>query len=1062
MNWNWTIEAAVAAGAISLAASLSSADLKVISPKCEYGTNPLGMDATRPRLAWALESDQRGTHQAAYRVLVASSEDGLKQGTGDLWDSGVVKSDQSIQVEYAGAALKSRQRAYWQVEVWDNHDQHAISKPARWEMGLLEPSDRTAQWISFQAPGAAADHDFTGASWIWSPEKDQAHPPEGHRYFRHGFELPKDDAVASAMISVSVDDQFTLMINGKEAGASSGKIDAWRSASSFDVAKLLKGGVNTIAVKGENTKDGAGLLAALTITLKSGKTVRVVSDGSWTASGESPAGWESAAKDPQGWVKAATVAPYGKGPWGQIVAPLPLGSCPHFRTTVKLDKDVKSARLYASALGLYEFRINGKRVGDDCLTPGWTDYNARVQYQTYDITGMLRKGENAMGVILGDGWYAGHVGLGGAHRYGKLAKAWGQVEIEFADGSRATMGTDGTWKASNGPLLQSDTLMGETYDARKELPGWDAPGFDDSTWSKAKTETVKTPLVASVDLPVRRIMELTPKAVSQPAPGTYIFDLGQNMVGWAKLKVKGDAGKTVTLRFAEVLNPDGTIYITNLRGAKCTDYYTLKGGETETFEPRFTFHGFRYVEVTGYPGAPGMDAITGVVAMSDTPPSGSFECSDSRINQLQSNITWGQRGNFVSVPTDCPQRDERLGWMGDAQIFVRTSTFNMDVARFFTKWCRDVEDAQRPDGAFTDVAPFVAAGAGTAAWGDAGVICPWTIYRVYGDTKILRDHYASAQRWISYLQAHSKDLLRPAEGYGDWISIGADTPKDVLGTAYFALSTRIVADWAGVIGKHEDAQKYRDLLEQIKAAFNRAYVSADGRIKGDTQTCYVLALAFDLLPAELRGPAGEHLAADIKAKGDHLSTGFVGVGHLTPTLTSVGRTDLAYTLLMQDTFPGWLYSVKNGATTIWERWDGWTKEKGFQDPGMNSFNHYSLGSVGEWMYSTVLGIDLDPQTPGFKRAVIHPRVGGGLSWARGHYDSMYGRYSAAWKKDGNTMTLDVTVPANATAAVILPEGASVTEGGKPCEEATGVRVVRRGGGDVVLEIGSGNYSFGVK
>ncbi|MCG3123548.1 MAG: hypothetical protein GIKADHBN_01968 [Phycisphaerales bacterium] len=1042
-----------------LAASAAYADLKITTPRCEYAADPLGIDIARPRLSWILESTERNARQTGYRIRVGSTRAGLEAGKADIWDSGEVRSDQSVHVEYAGPALKPRQQLFWQVQVWDNHGGTATSDITRWEMGLLDQAAGAARWIQFTEQADDPSLQFEGASWIWSREQDQQNPPANtDRFFVREVDLSGWPASFTAKTRITADDQFELFVNGQPAGKSSGQEDAWKTIQVFDISRHLKSGVNLIAVKCSQGHSAAGLIAS--IAIESGdKRTRVVTDPSWTVASNAGEGWPGQAGG-DGWSPAVAVAPMGGGPWKFTGGEL--GKCPHFRKQFEVQKPVASARLYASALGVYEATINGRRVGRDYFNPGWTDFAQRVQYHTYDVTDLLKSGDNAIGIILGDGWYAGHVGLGGPHRYGATARAWARLDITYEDGTTSAVGTDQTWRASNGPLLQSDMLMGETYDARREMPGWNQPGFSDASWKPAQLFAGPFPaMTAAVDEPVRVMAELESRTVAEPKPGVFVFDLGQNMVGWARLKVKGKAGDTVTLRFAEMLNPDGTIYTTNLRGAKCTDVYTLAGrAGGETYEPRFTFHGFRYVELTGYPGKPGTDAVTGIVAYSDTPPSGAFECSDSRINQLQSNIIWGQRGNFLSVPTDCPQRDERLGWTGDAQIFIRTATFNMDVSRFFTKWCRDLEEAQRPDGAFTDVAPFVAAGAGTAAWGDAGVICPWTVYRVYGDTRILHERYQSAKKWISYLETNSKDLLRPAQGYGDWIAIGADTPKDVLATAYFAHATSIVASWASVIGQHADAEKYRDLFERIKVAFNRAYVSADGRIKGDTQTCYVLALSFELLPEELRPLAAEHLAADIKAKGNHLSTGFVGVGHLTPTLTRVGKPDLAYALLIQETFPGWLYSVKNGATTIWERWDGWTKEKGFQDPGMNSFNHYSLGSVGEWMYSTVLGIDLDPHTPGFKKAIIHPRPGGGLTWAKGHYDSVYGRYESSWEQDGSGFALDVTIPANATATIILPAG-SATEGGKPLDQVSGLKAESRGSMTAVT-VGSGTYSFVVK
>lgn len=1044
---------------LCLAASATLAELKVVMPRCEYDANPVGIDVSKPRLGWLLASEERGTIQTAYRVAVASTPQKASNGEGDIWDSGKIAGDQSVHIEYGGRALASRERVYWTVQAWDNFGNTSTSEVAMWEMGLLKPEDRKARWIEFDDRPKSKEQSLANASWIWYPE--QRAIDKSQRLFMTRFEVPAGEKVRDAILTLSADDQFAAFINKKSVGSSSGKTDAWRQAQTFEVKESIQSGWNSIGVRCTNEQGAAGLIAILTIEFESGKRQQIVTDNSWRAGANATPDWMDAQKDPAGWVAARHMAAYGQGPWGELRGPVELGASPHVRTTARLSKPVKSARLYASGLGVYEFHINGQRVGNDYFNPGWTDYNTRVQYHTYDVTPLLHSGENAIGAIIGDGWYAGHVGLGGPQRYGKVAKVWGQLEIQFADGTSQTIVTDGSWRGARGPILQSDMLMGETYDARKELTGWTMPGYSDGAWNAVTVADVKPVMVAAIDAPVRQVIQLNSQTVTEPRPGVYVFDLGQNMVGWARLKVKGNAGDTVTLRFAEMLNPDGTIYTTNLRGAKCTDVYTLKGGEEELYEPRFTFHGFRYVELTGYPGKPDTSAITGVVIQSDTPKSGAFECSDTRINQLQSNIVWGQRGNFISVPTDCPQRDERLGWSGDAQVFVRTATFNMDVSRFFTKWTLDMQDAQRKDGAFTDVAPSVAVGAGTAAWGDAGVICPWTIYRVYGDTRLLHERYASAQRWIEYLEQHSKDLIRPAEGYGDWLSIAADTPKDVLATAFFAYSTDLVSRWAAVIGKNDDAQKYRDLFERIKASFNKAFVSADGRIKGDTQTCYVMALSFNLLPDELRAKAAEYLAADIRAKNNHLSTGFVGVGHLMPVLTHMGLTDMAYTLLTQESFPGWLYSVKNGATTIWERWDGWTQEKGFQDPGMNSFNHYSLGSVGEWMYSTVLGIDLDPHTPGFKSMVIHPRPGGGITWAKGHYDSVYGRIACAWKTDENGMEVSVMIPPNTTARVVLPKG-EVSEGGKPIAEARGVKMEMTTGTDQHLRVGSGMYVFRVK
>ena len=752
-----------------------------------------------------------------------------------------------------------------------------------------------------------------------------------------------------------------------------------------------------------------------------------------------------------------------------------LDPSPYLRKEFRLEGPVRRARLYATARGVYEPYVNGERVGEDVLAPGWTDYRKRVQYQTYDVTGLLAEGQNALGAVLGDGWYAGFFGFDPKHRgahYGSRAYLLAQLEVEYEDGTTQTVVSDGSWKSSNGPILYSDLLVGESYDARQEMVGWNEPGFDDSGWYPVGVEEVgETLLLAQPDEGVRVTEEVAAKAVTEPERGVYVFDMGQNIVGWVRLKVRGEAGTEVTLRHAEALNPDGTIYTTNLRFARATDRYVLKGGGEEVYEPRFTFHGFRYVEVTGYPGEPPLEAITGRVVHSATPPAGSFECSSPMVNKLQSNIVWGQRDNFLSIPTDCPQRDERLGWLGDAQVFVRTASFNMDVAAFFEKWMVDVEDAQSSEGAFPDVAPlfgdrseaFLSRGA--PAWGDAGVIVPWTIYKTYDDTRIVERHYEAMGRWMEYLRDANPDLLRRnkmGNNYGDWLSPkGADTPKDLLATAYWAYDARLMAEMARVVGRPEDAKRYEDLFEGIKGAFNEAYVAPDGRIKGDTQTCYVVALHMDLLPEGLRPAAAEHLVAAIEREDWHLSTGFVGVGYLCPVLTEAGHRDVAYRLLNNETYPSWGYTIRNGATTIWERWDGWTEENGFQSPNMNSFNHYSLGSVGEWLYRYVAGLDMDPQTAGYGRIVIRPRPGGGLTHARAEYDSVRGRIVSAWSVEGDRFELRVEIPPNTTATVYVPAegGTEISEGGKPVEQAEGVEGLRTEDGAGVLAVGSGRYEF---
>jgi alpha-L-rhamnosidase len=736
---------------------------------------------------------------------------------------------------------------------------------------------------------------------------------------------------------------------------------------------------------------------------------------------------------------------------------------PYLRKAFELKSPIRRARLCVTALGLYEVRLNGHRVGDHILAPDWTDYRKRVRYQVYDVTALVREGQNAIGALLASGWFSGHIGNGGYEYFGKAPAFLAQLEVTGADGQVETIVTDQSWKSQDSPILASDFMLGEDYDARREIKGWAEPGLDDSQWRPVgvRSESDRK-LEAQVMEPVRELCELKPKSISEPTPGHWVFDLGQNMVGVVRLKVSAAAGTKITLRHAEMLNPDGTIYTTNLRGASSVDEYICRGKGKEVWQPRFTFHGFRYVEISGLKGKPRASAVTGIVIGSDNPRAGSFACSDPRLNQLQSNIQWGQRGNYISVPTDCPQRDERLGWMGDAEVFVRTATYNADVASFFTKWLVDVDDGQTSAGSFSDVSPNTMGVNGVPAWGDAGVICPWTIYEVYGDKRILERHLPAMTRWVDYLKSHSDDLIRDRDrgnDYGDWLSIGADTPKDLIGTAFFAYSTHLVAKSYRALGQTEAADKYENLFQDIKAAFNKRYVTADGRIQGNTQCDYAMALKFGLLPDDFRPKAARYLQADIQSKGLHLSTGFVGVSYLLPVLTEAGAEDTAYELLMQDTFPSWLFSVKHGATTIWERWDGWTPDKGFQDPGMNSFNHYSLGSCGEYLFGGIGGIR--PASPGFNQILIRPVVHEGLTWAKASYDSIHGPIATSWKRTGNRVELTVVVPVNTTATVCVPaaDPTAVTESGKPASQAEGVKFLQTEGGLADFEVGSGTYKF---
>jgi len=1049
---------------------MKNSKITAVKLRTEYHTNPLGIDITKPRLSWIIESGAKGQVQTAYRILVSSSQKNLDKQKADIWDSGKVNSDKTNQIEYKGIPLKSRMQCFWKVMVWDKNGKASKwSEPTFWTMGLLDKSDWQGKWIGYDAPNPYEPKDklkplsLEDCMWLWHPSiGNSTSPAPGHIYFRKTIDVK--GKLKSARSCIAVDNEARFFVNSQMIdGISMGK------RQETDLVKALKQGQNIIAINAINHGDSpnpASIIGKFELiyedgtaeTFKLDESLKV--DNVWREGTE----WTKPDFDTSKWKNLKPTAKWGEGPFGkptagQLILPPP----PYLRKEFKLEKPIRQAFLYSSALGIFETNINGKRVGNEFYKPGWTDYPTRVYYFTHDVTDMLKKGDNAIGTLLGDGWYAGHIGFGfNREQYGKNPRYICQLEVTYTDGTSEKIVSNGSWKANYGPTIEADWMMGETYDANKELTDWDKPGFKDCKWDKVATQDkIDTKYFqAYPGVPVRLTEEIPAKTINEPTKGAYVFDLGQNFAGLARLKIKGKKGQKVTMKFVEVLKPDGNIYTDNLRAARCTDTYICKGKGTEIWQPMFTSHGFRYVEVTGLDSKPDLDMITGLAIYSNTAVTGSFECSVPMVNQLYSNIGWSQRSNFIDIPTDCPQRDERLGWTGDAQIFVRTATYNMDTSEFFTKWLVDLDDAQGAEGDFPDVAPRKCAmGGGTAAWGDAGVICPWTVHHVYGDDRLVIRHYESMKKWIAYCEKNSKNLLRPDKGYGDWVSIASNTPKDIIGTAYFAYSTKLLSKMAYNVGFLEDGEKYEKLFYKIKKAFNDAYVKEDGTIKGNTQTCYAMALAFDLLSDQDRVKAGRHLYERVKAKNWHLSTGFVGLSYLLPTLTDTGNLDIAYKLLLNDTFPSWGYSIKNGATSIWERWDGWTEEKGFQTPGMNSFNHYSFGAVGRWMMGTVAGIDTIGN--GFKKIIIKPQPGSDLTYAKASYDSINGLIKSGWKIKNGKFKLDITIPANTTAMVYVPTAKIEKEADieKMYSNKEFVKFVRTEAGFAVFEVGSGKYRF---
>lgn len=1047
-----------------------AAAMEVTQLRCEYRTNPLGLDVVRPRLSWVNTSAQRGASQTAYEIIIASTPELLAKNQGDRWKTGKVTSDQQNQIEYNGSQLTSGAICYWKVRTWDQSDQPGEwSQSAMWSMGQLKPEDWKAQWIGNDAayqssPEVTAENkqmSLKGLKWVQMPKKEGK--VGGDTYLRREIEIPADRILKRATWVLYAFNECRATVNGVPVGNAA----HWEASERLDVTKTLKPGRNTLGLVVTHTDPYLpAAIGQLVLQFETGEPVLVPLDASWKVTQQAAPGWMTAGFDESTWRSAELLdsPPWGRSP---MKSDLPRMPVPYLRKEFTVAGPVKRATAYVSALGIYDLRINGQAVSHDVLAPGWTNFKKRAHYQTYDVTRLITQGNNALGAILGDGWYASSLAhYDRRNLYNGRPRFILQLELELADGTIQRVCSDDTWKTAFGPLRHADLLIGCEYDSRLAMPGWDRPGFNQQNWTpvavgeelpKDKKSTVV--LQASMAEPARVIEELPAKSISEPRPGCWTFDLGQNMVGWVRLKVSGPDGRRITVRHSEMLNPDGTLYTAALRSCPATDYYITSGQGEEIFEPFGTFHGFRYVEIRGLETKPELSMVTGLVVHTPMDRTGSFESSHPLLNQLYSNQVWGQKGNYLEVPTDCPQRDERMGWTGDTQFFAPTAAYNFNVANFFTRWLQNCRDDQNADGSFPHVIPGILGGGGSTAWSDAPILCTYNIYRNYGDTRLIVDQYASMERYMQWLEGKTKDGITTVGGFGDWLNAGGGAKKEVMDTAYHAYLLKIMSEMAGAIGRTEDAARYSQRCDEIKKAFAREFIQPDGTIKDSSQTAYALAFTMDLLPPETREKAADKFVQEIKRFNDHLATGFIGTPRLLPGLSQAGLDKEAYKLLLTDTYPSWLFPVKNGATTMWERWDGWTPDKGFGNIGMNSFNHYAFGAVGEFLYGYVGGIQ--PASPGYKTIKIRPVIGAGLSFANTSLESPYGRISSAWKTEADGLQLDVTIPPNTTATIHVPttDAASVTESGKPAAKASHVKFLRQEAGCAVYEVGAGTYQF---
>ncbi len=1038
-------------------------DVQVEAVRVNWMPPGLGLIDPRPRISWRMRGSTQDIGQTAYQIVAAESPKALRQGGGLLWDSGKVQSAKSAGVTWAGTALSSRQRVYLSLRVWDRNDKaSALSEPVVFEMGLLSSQDWKARWISAPPtkvvePAAV----LTPASWIWFPDENAAkQAPAAKRWFRFPFTLPAGAKVAKATVVAAANDAAEVHVNGKLVAS----MTMDDMAKEHDVTDRVRGGKNLLAVAGTNTGGPAGVLVVMHISLADGSqfVVRTGDDG-WLAARKVAPHWNAAGSESQGWTPAQVVAKFNEGGFkGRPVLPALEIPAPYFSKSFRLRRPVKSARAYVSGLGYYELFINGKRVGDQVLDPAYTDYSKRVQYVTHDVTQLLNSDANALGIVLGNGFYNQHAAdvwdYHEAHWRGTPRLLF-QLEVTTDDDQRYLVASDGTWKVTHGPVRFDGIRNGEHYDARLEHKRWSHVGFDDS--KAATAVVVPAPggkLVARSHAPIRVTQTLPARSFKEVDPGVYVFDFGQNIAGWARLSVRGPAGTEVKLRFGEKLDAQGRLdrkAVASLlrQGEFEVDRYILRGdGQDEVWEPRFTYHGFQFVEVSGLAAPPSLTTVQARAINTDFESVGSLFTSDALVNQIHQATRWSYEANFQGIPTDCPHR-EKNGWTGDAHLAVDMGLFNYDNIAGYAKWVDDLLDAQTPAGNLPGIVPSPGWGYepkwSGPSWDIALFVVPWSLYTFTGDESFLRQAFAGQQRYLGHLEKLAKGHLVDL-GLGDWVPWKTKTPVVVTSTAHYLLAARLLARSAQRLGEPAAEARWSKRAQDIFEAFQKAFVNAQtGQVAGDEQTALALAITHDLVPETLKPRVGQRLVEKLEATEFHPDTGVIGAKALLRALSETGHVDVAYRVASQTTLPSWGYWMRQGATTLWEDWNG-----------TDSRNHIFFGDIDAWYYEYLAGIRPDWEHPGFSHIRLAPQLVPGLDHVEAKLQTVRGLVESSWTREAGSLRFVFAVPPNSRATITLPVSmaATVKLAGQPLADVAGIHTERVNGA-LRVQVASGRYEF---